>query len=82
MNKRYWLRGALIGFVTPMIASVIFVAVILILGMENGEFLENLGPVLVFLAWPAMVFATPIGGVLGWYYGKVRAPKSQFENVK
>ena len=69
--KRYWLKGALIGFTLPIIISLLFVTWLTIIARE-GAFGETFIMVFVFLAWPAMLILTPVGLVLGWMYGKMK----------
>ena len=66
MNKRYWLRGLLIGFVVYFL-SIIVMLIISAFVYEDGWGLYLL-PSAIGRLWPQIF----LGLFLGWLYGKIK----------
>ncbi|PIQ68690.1 MAG: hypothetical protein COV91_02790 [Candidatus Taylorbacteria bacterium CG11_big_fil_rev_8_21_14_0_20_46_11] len=67
MKKRYWLKGTIIGFLIPIVLSLLFVAL-----SGVNPFSQDGGYFYVFVTYPATIICTIIGFVVGYVLGKIK----------
>lgn len=84
-NKKYWLRGLIIGLVGPTTIAFLFILIIalqaVVKGEEIGSLWQSFGMIMVFMVWPITLILTPLLAIVGLAYQRSKGNSLVWKRV-